>query len=320
MRVASMSVGIVQHSMLDGHELACAAQRFEALGLAAIWVNENTHSGVPHLDPFVTLATIAAHTKDVVIGTAVALLAMRPPIEQARTVASIDILSGGRVVFGVGSGGATNRGFTAYGVDPAERGRRVDEALDVIDRLWTGEAVSWQGEFFRLDEYSMATAPRQVLGPPVWVGGASPQVVRRAARRADGFLPIGRGPDESAELHRRVLEERRFQGLPDRPLTRAAYVYVGLADDPQDAVDVVRTELSARYARDVAPFVPGVNAALGTPEQCQEFLTAFEERGFEHLVLDLSCADEQKEGQFEALIADVAGPWLGNVLSARGGA
>lgn len=315
-----MSVGIVQNSLLDGAELALASRRAEELGFAAIWANENAHSGVPHLDPFVTLATIAAHTDRVIIGTAVALLALRSPVEQARTTASLDILSGGRFVFGVGSGGPTNRGFAAYGVDPTSRGRRIDEALDLIDRLWSGEPVDGCGDFYPLDGYAVGTVPVQAPGPPVWIGGSSPRVIDRAARRADGFLPIGRGPDESAALHEQVLEQRCSAGGVDgRPLTRAAYVYVGLAENPQDAADMVRTELSARYVRDVAPFVPGVNAALGTADQCREFLDGFAALGFDHLVIDLACPEVERADQFEALAAEVVTPWLGSTLSTIAG-
>ena len=125
------------------------ARMVEELGFDSLWITENVHSGAPAL---VGLATFAAHTNRVTIGSAVILLPLRNPIALAHTSATLDRLSGGRLILGVGAGNPMEKVFRAYGVSTTERGRRCDEYLEIITCLWTGEPVSHRGRTIRLTE------------------------------------------------------------------------------------------------------------------------------------------------------------------------
>ena len=172
-----------------------------------------------------------------------------------------------------------------------------------------------------LDAYAPRNVPVQAPGPAIWTGGSSPDVMRHAARRVDGSLPIRSSHEESValyDLHGQVLEQWRPTDAPDRQMLRAIYVRVCLADDTDRAARPVRTESSARHALDVAPFVAGVDAALGTAEQSHNSLSGFDASGFDHPLIDLACPDVEKLEQLEALSADHAvSPWLGATLSTQ---
>ncbi|UWP78463.1 LLM class flavin-dependent oxidoreductase [Dactylosporangium fulvum] len=147
--------------------------------------------GVPSADPWVLLAAVAQATTRVRLGTAVTPLPRRRPAVLASTVATLDRLSGGRVVLGAGAGGVPDE-FTAFGErgDGRERAARLDEALEVVAALWEGRPVSHAGEHYTVDGVTLAPLPIQRPRVPIWVGGHSRAAQRRAARW-DGWLIAG---------------------------------------------------------------------------------------------------------------------------------
>jgi probable F420-dependent oxidoreductase len=149
--------------------------------LAFVW-------GVPSADPWVVLAAVAQATTRLRLGTAVTPLPRRRPAMLASTVAAIDRLSGGRAILGAGLGGVPAE-FAAFGepADPRDRAAMLDEGLDVVTRLWSGERVTHTGRFYRVDGVRMAPLPVQRPRVPVWIGGASAAARRRAARW-DGWI------------------------------------------------------------------------------------------------------------------------------------
>lgn len=166
--------------------LAAAAEEsgWEALlvwdHLAFVW-------GPPAADPWVTLAAVAASTSRLVLGTGITPVARRRPQVLAQTVATLDVLSGGRVVFGAGLGGVPSE-FSAFGEDEAPRARaeKLDEGLDLLRRLWSGERVDHHGKHY--DAAGVTLAPLPIQQPlPVWIGGNSTRALARAAR-FDGWI------------------------------------------------------------------------------------------------------------------------------------
>jgi alkanesulfonate monooxygenase SsuD/methylene tetrahydromethanopterin reductase-like flavin-dependent oxidoreductase (luciferase family) len=164
------------------------------------------HSGkdAPTYDPWVALAAIAMATSRILIGTTVTPLPRRRPWKVARECVSLDHLSGGRVILGVGLGDTGDPGFSAVGepVGNRERAEMLDEALDIVVGLWSGEPFSYAGQHYRIEE--MVQRPRPVQAPriPIWVGGNWPHkgVMRRAAR-CDGFVGgKEHAPDEPWQL------------------------------------------------------------------------------------------------------------------------
>lgn len=187
-------------------ELAVAA---EAAGFESFWVPEHTHIPVAEtrfpggqevgemykrsLDPFVTLGAVAAATSTIRIGTGICLLIERDPIVTAKEVATVDLLSGGRFLFGVGAG--WNRQEMAnHGTDPSTRFALLEERVDVLRTIWREDEPSYAGRFHSFDPIHCWPKPVQDGGPPVLVGGNGPGVVRRVVTWGDEWMPNAFSP------------------------------------------------------------------------------------------------------------------------------
>lgn len=187
-------------------------------------------------DPWVTLAAMACATSRVRIGPMVTPLPRRRPQKLARETVSVDRLSGGRLVLGAGLGGDPGRELTALGeeTDPVERGRLLDEGLDLLVRLWSGEQVTHEGPRYQADGVRFRPVPAQVPRIPVWLAAVHPhrRPLRRAAR-FDGLFPIGlEGPEQLREVLDVVAAERTGLATPsDGPQAPFDVAVQGTADE-----------------------------------------------------------------------------------------
>jgi probable F420-dependent oxidoreductase len=185
-------------------EMARAA---ESAGFDAVFVTEHPFppdrwmaSGGHHaLDPFVALSFAAAATERLRLQTNLCVLPYRNPFLTAKAVASLDALSGGRVILGVATGYLEGE-FEALGVDFGRRNELADEALVAMNQAWTGRSVATEGRGFKVAGNTMLPAPAQRPRPPVWVGGNSKRAIRRAVELADGWVPM---PNPAATAGRR---------------------------------------------------------------------------------------------------------------------
>lgn len=153
---------------------------------------------VPIFEPCSYLSYLAATTEQIKLGTFVYLLGIRHPFVGARAFATLDHLSGGRALCGVGAGWLTTE-WTAAGLDPSTRGGRLDEAIDVVRRLWTEPTIEHHGEHFDFAPVAFEPKPVQPGGPPILVGGESRRALRRAAEQGDGWLGMWHTPASAAE-------------------------------------------------------------------------------------------------------------------------
>jgi probable F420-dependent oxidoreductase len=153
----------------------------------------------PIPDPLDVLAYVAAITSRLRLGTCVIILPEHHPVQLAKRLATIDVLSGGRVTVGVGVGWLEEES-RALGVPFQERGARTDEYLDVMRALWRDGVASFDGRFVQFDQVKSFPKPVQQGGVPVMIGGHSPAAARRAGQRGDGFYPLGVGPGELVDL------------------------------------------------------------------------------------------------------------------------
>ena len=202
----------------------------ERLGFESCWLPEHLvltddmtgspHPGQDHppippttpvFDAFAMLAYLAARTSRIRLGTNVYLMGLRHPFVAARAVQTLDIISGGRAEIGIGAGWLRQE-WHAAGLDPATRGRRLDEALEVCRRLWTEPVVTHSGEFFRFDAVHFEPKPVQKPHPPIHVGGESDAALRRAARAGDGWIGIEPELETVSRAIARLGELRREAG------------------------------------------------------------------------------------------------------------
>jgi probable F420-dependent oxidoreductase len=153
-------------------------------------------------DPLIWNTWAAAATRNLRVGTSILILPQHNPVVLAKALASLDALSGGRVILGIGVGWLREEA-DAVGSDFATRGRRTNEAIEAMRALWSDEVASYAGEFVRFE--NVKCNPRPARNIPIHVGGHSDAAARRAGRLGDGFLPLGAAPDELARL-RRVME------------------------------------------------------------------------------------------------------------------
>jgi probable F420-dependent oxidoreductase len=175
--------------------------RAEERGIDSIWLSDQAVSPIGAasfvLDPMIALAGAAARTRKLKLGTSVYVLPLRNPILAAKELATLDFLSGGRLLLAVGVGNEEKREYDACGVPKSERGGRLDEAIEVIRRLWREPEVTHDGRYFHLDRIVVNPKP---VGPlPIWLGGRSEAAFRRIGRLCDGWLPSAIRPEEIAD-------------------------------------------------------------------------------------------------------------------------
>lgn len=293
MAAGSPKFGVCLAYYFDLQETGEIARRVEELGFDSLWVTENVHSRSPSLEPLMALSAFAAHTTRVTIGPAVLLLPLRNPVGLAHAAATLDKLSGGRLILGVGSGGGAPEGYQAYGVPLEERGRRSDEILEIMTALWTGEPVSFDGVHYSFSEYTLGARPVQQPHPPIWLGGDAPAVVRRTARWGQGYFPAHKSPAECVGLYEKVQGLRREYGRGSLEFTNAAYLYVNLAESGELALRVTKEVLLERYTYPVTHLRLGATCILGAVDDCVRLLKEYQAAGAAHIVLDPTCPKEE---------------------------
>jgi probable F420-dependent oxidoreductase len=198
---------------LTGPAIAEMARHAEALGFEAVHVTDHPagdqqwlDTGGHHaLDPFVALSFAAAATTTLRVQTHIVVLPYRNPFLTAKSVLSLDVLSGGRLTFGVAAGYLRSE-FNALGVDYDERNDLFDEALEVMRLALTEDAVAYEGRHFRSRGTTMRPRPAQQPCPPVWIGGNSMQAMRKAVEWAEGWCPFPNPASTSPALKTPKLE------------------------------------------------------------------------------------------------------------------
>jgi probable F420-dependent oxidoreductase len=262
------------------HELP----RVEELGYDSVWTSEHILFYGPTVDATVTLGAFAALTRRVTIGTAILLLPLRHPTITAKAIATADIISGGRVILGVGVGGEFPKEFEATGVPVQERGARANDAIRVLKKLWSQDHVSHHSRFVNFDDVTMLPKPPQPGGPPIVVAGRSEAAQRRAARLGDGYMPYLFTPERYAQAKQAIEAEAARQGRDLAGFHWTLYQFVSVADSYEEARERAVASLSRRYNQDFSGIAERY-CALGTPDHVVERLRAFAAAGARHFIL-----------------------------------
>ena len=251
------------------------ARHVEELGFHGIWVGGHVLWHTPTLDPLVQLAAYSSVTTRLALGTSVLLLPLYHPVTLAKTVGTLDQVSNGRVILGVGIGGEGRAEFSACGVDHGRRGVITNESIDILRLLWTDGPTQYHGEQFRLDDATMQPLPVQVGGPPIWVGGSSKAALRRVARRADGWLGIFQNADRFRESAEIIRSECETLGREPSTVRLAHYLFCNVSQSEADALDVARRYLERSYARPFSESTVRRYCAVGTTGQCHDAIQEY---------------------------------------------
>lgn len=275
-------------------------EKVEQAGFDSFWLDDHIAFRGNFLESLAALAAAAARTKRITLGSLVYLLPLRRPAIAAKAAATVDYLSGGgRFIFGVGVGGEDAREFEVCGVPRAERGARTDEAMEVMRKLWTGEAVSHKGRFFRFSDARQSPPPLTPGGPPIWVGGRSEAAQRRAALLADGYAPYLFSParyEKGLECVRRLATGAgRALDDPQKPWTPALHLFVNLREKENDALDQGAENLCVRYGMDMREAAKRY-LLRGSVARCAERIDAYWKAGVRHFIFKAAApAGEETE-------------------------
>jgi probable F420-dependent oxidoreductase len=240
----NFGIHLPQYGRAAGAEsIGRAAEHAESLGFADVWVSDHlaVPTGAPYPSPFLfeplmTLSWAAARTSRVRLATGILVLPYRHPLHLAKEVASLDVLSGGRVLLGIGAGWLEGE-FEALNIPFAERGPRTDEALAALRACWEQRPTEYVGEYFKLHDLQVLPQPAQRV--PVWSGGSSHRALRRAATSCEGWQSAFAPPDEISDVVVRLKEARAGTDFT----VSVRLNWDGLAGD----LDLYRSELE-RYA------------------------------------------------------------------------
>jgi len=272
------------------------AQRADALGFADLWVTENTIDQAFSFDPMVVLTYAAALTTRIRLGTSVVVLPVRSPIHVAHAVTSLDYVSDGRAILGVGLG---REHYAAFHVPTERRVRRFLEQIELIRAIWSQANVNYEGQIFRFKGV-MTLKPVQKPRPPIWLGGTHPGALRRAAAVADGWMGAGgqstAGFGESVKVLRSALEKA---GRDPAAFPISKRVFMSVHEDPSIARAEVNRWFTEVYHN---PAQTDTNGVFGTPEQVRDQLEQLIAMGANHLLLNPVARHEE---QLEALASIV---------------
>jgi probable F420-dependent oxidoreductase len=276
------------------------AVRAEQLGYDSVWVSD--HVVVPHaniknfgetiFDPLVTLGVVAGATSRVRLGTTVLIVPYRNAVVTAKMISSLDALSGGRVVFGVGAGWVAAES-AMLGVPFAERGAMTDEYLRAMQELWTAREPSFNGKYTQFSGLTFEPKPVQKPHPPIWVGGHSRAALRRTAELGAAWHPINRPPEELRKGREEIARLCHARG-------RSALPALTLRND----VRLLRPGESAPASAHAGRVLAGEPAAL--IDQIAELADC----GVEHLVLEFLAADGRELEEQMAIFAERVRPRL----------
>ena len=257
--------------------------RAEALGYHSAWVQEQILGSAVTLEPVGLLTYAAALTRRLRLGSAVLLTPLRSPLQLAKSLSTLDHLSGGRLIVGVGLGGNT-RIYPAFGLSAERRVRRFVEGITLMKRLWTEDRVTFDGQFWTLQNAPMEPKPVQKPHPPLWFGGHHDAALKRTAELGDGW--IGAGSSTPAQFRDEVQKLSGYLAEAGRdpstfPMAKRVYIAV---DRDKTRAGKRLGEWSGRYYRN-AELATQV-AIYGDQQECTEKLAELVAAGAGLLILN----------------------------------
>lgn len=257
-----------------------AARRAEQAGYDSVWAGDSL-LGRPRGEPLTLLAAAAGATTRVRLGTAVLLPLLRNPLSLAHSLATLDRIAQGRLIVGIGPGAelpGTHAELAALGVPSDRRVSAMLVAVERIKRLWRHEEAG-------LD---LEPRPFRPGGPPIWLGGSGPRMLRLAGELFDGWLPFSPTPDDYAAGLRSVREAAERAGRDPDSLAKGAYLTVAVADSPGEAARELDTYMRAYYGVPAEAMARSQACHAGTLESAAEWLAAYRAAGASHVVVRLA--------------------------------
>ena len=283
----------------DFKQVIDLAQSAEQAGLDSVWVGDSL-TAKPRLEPMTTLTAVASHTERVRLGTAVLLAALRHPVHLAHQAATVDFISGGRLILGAGVGGAFNdaqrREWANAGVEPGTRASRFEEVVQIVRELSTGQSVDFVGRHFELHDVSIAPKSPQRDGVPFliaahWRAGRERQF-ERVARLGAGVMSISDYPGEYSKVVERVQHHGQALGRKADSLERVFYMTVNIGGDVAESASEADRFLNMYYGMNMWGDRWG---PYGPAELLVDRIHRYESAGAETVIVRFASFDQERQ-------------------------
>lgn len=279
------------------------ARKCDQAGLHSFWTIDRI--AYDNLEALTVLAAAAGATERIRLGTSVLLSALRHPALLAKTVATLDFLSNGRMTLGIGFGSREND-FSSVEVPWEHRGSRAEESLGLMKRLWTEDQVEHRGRFYQLHGARFGPKSVQAPHPPVWMGGTADTVLKRVGRLADGYICGSNAVRDFDSVWEKISGHARAAGRdPDR-IEKAGLTFMALDDDKGKAVEACSDYLVRYYGKvrmDVEKYM-----LVGGANECADRIRDIFTRGLQTLIIGLAIADlRQLDAFVEKVLPQVRG-------------
>jgi probable F420-dependent oxidoreductase len=259
----------------------------EDLGFYSVWVHDHVSTTFTLYDPIAVWGFLSHATKRLKLGSACLLMGLRNAVLFARQTASIDALSGGRLIVGVAPGWI-EKDFEAAGVPIAQRGRRTDEGIKVLRALWTQNEASFSGEFYNFSKVTVMPHPVQKPHPPIWIGGSTSASISRVARLGDGWIP---GFNEPAQVSKGIADIRmkaRETGRDPNQVVCSNESFVAIISPGTCDLETAKSFLQPRFKT----FEEGIRKNLvGSPEEIIKKIQEYVNAGATHFELRFIAKD-----------------------------
>jgi alkanesulfonate monooxygenase SsuD/methylene tetrahydromethanopterin reductase-like flavin-dependent oxidoreductase (luciferase family) len=295
---ADVQIGIVSSGD------ALTIRELEARPIDSLWVGGHIASPNPSPEAMASLVRLAALTERVTIGTSILLLPLYPPALVAKQIADLDRATGGRVLLGVGVGGEYPQEFRSVQVPIEERGRRTDEIIPLLRRLWTAEELTHTGRYYPMRSVRIQPAPSQPGGPAIVVGGRKEPAMRRAALLGDGWFPYLYSPRRYAASAATIRKIAIDVGRDLAHFQWCVFVFLNINPDGDLARDQAARTMGGTYHQDFRPMIDSV-AAAGTASEVTAKLRSFYDAGVRHFIFLAATAGADQRPVLDRLCAEV---------------
>jgi probable F420-dependent oxidoreductase len=299
--------GLFSLGLPSADTIAKVAERAEDWGLDSFWLSDHLLAPTPELDVVATLSLLASRTSRIRLGPSVFLLNLRHPLVAAKSFASLDYLSNGRMVMAVGTG-ANLADYAACGIPTEGRGRRLDEGILILRKVWTEPKASFHGKYFNFENVTIEPRPLRRTNNDtgtidIWVGGRSDAALKRTARLADGYFASFQTPDEFARNMATIRQYAEQFGRANARIESGLILLCRLAATRERAEEDLRRALAGTN-RGNDQFLQ--RTVYGSPDDIIRRLSEYTAVGLDKFVLWPVAEPEAWAGQMELIGREVA--------------
>jgi len=271
----------------------------EEMGYHSVWVGDSI-TAKPRLEALTVLGALAARTHRVRIGTAVFLAALRHPLVLAHAVASLDVLSTGRIILGVGAGRGGRdilaQEFENCGVPFMERGPRVTELLAICRRLWAETPVSYDGDYYQLADVALEPRPVQAGGPPLWVSSnLIKQGLRRVGTLGDAWITNVTTLDVYRQCWEQIAAAAEVAGRDPQQIHQCLYLTVNVHPDGDKARQDGGRFLESYYNKPASSVAEDLVCQFGSPDDVLERINGYVELGTRTVIIRFAAPDQLEQ-------------------------